>query len=295
MKIFLTGGTGQVGFELRRSLSVWGEIKAPSRNELDLSDSIAVRRYLDEYSPDYIINAAAYTMVDKAESEPQQAFLLNRDLPSILAAYAAAMQVPLFHYSTDYVYDGSGQTAREEDAPTGPLNVYGQSKLAGDEAVMASGAPYIIFRTSWVYAARGNNFLKTMLRLASQRDSLSIVDDQVGAPTSARLLAEITSLAIARQDLPSGVYHATCRGATSWYGFACRILDTANRMGHVFRLHSKLVQPICTSAYTAPARRPYNSRMSVEKLEQALGICLPHWQEALTLAMEEYLPSLIHH
>lgn len=287
MKIFLTGGTGQVGFELQRSLSLWGDVLAPARHELDLSDMSAVNRWLEMYAPDCIVNAAAYTAVDKAEADMQTALCINRDLPCVLAQYAARHAIRIFHYSTDYVYDGSGHDARSEEAPTGPLNVYGRSKLAGDQAIMDSGASYVIFRTSWVYAARGNNFLKTMLRLAGQRDRLSVVADQIGAPTSARLLADITNIALARRDMPSGIYHAVCRGETSWHGFACQIFDTARAMGHALRLKNDAVQAITTKEYGAPAPRPLNSRLSVEKLEKTLGIRLPHWQESLSLTMAE--------
>lgn len=287
MKIFLTGGTGQVGFELQRSLSLWGNILAPTRHELDLSDMSAVSRWLEEHAPDCIVNAAAYTAVDKAETDMQTALSINRDLPCALAQYAARHAIRILHYSTDYVYDGSGYDARNEETPTGPLNVYGRSKLAGDKAIMNSGASYIIFRTSWVYAARGNNFLKTMLRLAGQRDRLSIVADQIGAPTPARLLADVTNIALARQDVPSGVYHTACRGETSWYGFACQIFEAARRMGYELHLQNDAVQAITTEAYGAPAPRPLNSRLSVEKLERTLGIHLPQWQEALSLTMAE--------
>lgn len=291
MKIFLTGVTGQVGFELRRSLSIWGEILAPTRRELDLANTAAVKRWLERYSPDCIVNAAAYTAVDKAEADFQTALSINRDLPYTLALYAAKHAIRIFHYSTDYVYDGSGQAPRNEEVPTGPLNVYGRSKLAGDHAVMNSGAPYVIFRTSWVYAARGNNFLKIMLHLAEQRDCLSVVADQIGAPTPARVLADITNVTIGRRDFPSGIYHAACRGETSWHGFACRIFDTARCMGYKLRLQNDAVQPITTKDYGAPAPRPLNSRLSVEKLEKTLKIRLPHWQDALALTMEELLSS----
>ena len=287
MKILLTGGSGQVGFELQRSLSLWGEVLAPTRHDLDLSDMAAVSRWLEAHAPDCIVNAAAYTAVDKAETDMQTALCINRDLPYVLAQYASRHAIRIFHYSTDYVYDGSGHDARSEEAATGPLNVYGRSKLAGDQAIMDSGASYVIFRTSWVYAARGNNFLKTMLRLAGQRDRLSVVADQIGAPTSARLLADITNIALARRDMPSGIYHAVCRGATSWHGFACQIFETAHRMGYALRLQNKDVQAITTEEYGAPAPRPLNSRLAVEKLEKTLGIRLPHWQEALSWTMAE--------
>lgn len=287
MKILLTGGSGQVGFELQRSLALWGEVLAPTRHDLDLSDMAAVDQWLEVHAPDCIINAAAYTAVDKAETDMQAALRINRDLPCVLAQYATKHAIRIFHYSTDYVYDGSGLDARNEEAATGPLNAYGRSKLAGDRAIMDSGASYIIFRTSWVYAARGNNFLRTMLRFAGQRDRLSVVADQVGAPTSARLLADVTNIVLARRDVPSGVYHAVCRGETSWHGFACQIFDTARRMGYALRLQNDAVQAITTEEYGAPAPRPLNSRLAVEKLEKTLGIRLPHWQEALSLTMAE--------
>ena len=195
MNIFITGGNGQVGFELQRQFAPFGTILAPTRQELDLTNADAVEAYLAKHQPGLILNAAAYTAVDKAESEPQQAKRLNAELPAQLAEYAAKQGIPLVHYSTDYVYPGNGETPWQEDSPTGPLSVYGQTKLEGDEAVVNSGASHLIFRTSWVYAARGNNFMKTMLRLGREREALSIVNDQIGAPTPARLIAQVTALA----------------------------------------------------------------------------------------------------
>lgn len=286
MKIFLTGGSGQVGHELQRSLSLHGQILAPTRQELNLADGDAVHRWLKEYRPDCLVNAAAYTAVDKAEENSALAFSLNAQLPAVLAAYAANEGIRLFHYSSDYVYDGSGKAPRREEGPTGPCNVYGKSKLAGDEAVVTSGASYVIFRTSWVYAARGSNFLRTILRLAGQREQLSVVDDQVGAPTTARLLADVTSLAL-NASLTSGIYHAACRGETSWHGFACEILRQAAALGWNLRATPDTVAPIDTVSYGAPAPRPLNSRLSVERLENALNIRLPHWRTALQLTLQD--------
>lgn len=286
MKIFLTGGSGQAGYELRRSLMLYGDVMAPTRQELDLADAAAVKSWLDRHRPDCLVNAAAYTAVDKAEGDAEQAFRLNAALPALLADYAARHGARLVQYSTDYVYDGSGQSPRDESAPMAPCNIYGQSKMEGDMAVMRSGASYLIFRTSWVYAARGHNFLRTMLRLAQQRDSLSVVADQMGAPTTARLLAEVTSVALTRA-LASGTYHVACRGETSWHGFACHILQEAAAMGWPLRATPASVQPITTDAYGAPAPRPRNSRLAVDRIETALNLRLPHWTTALTLTLQE--------
>lgn len=288
MKILITGGNGQVGFELQRSLSLFGQILVPTRQQLDLSNAAVVDGYLQTYQPDLILNAAAYTAVDKAESEPDQARRLNAELPAQLAAYAAKQNILLVHYSSDYVYPGNGTKPWWEDSPTGPLNIYGQTKLAGDEAIAASGCRYLIFRTSWVYSARGQNFMKTMLRLAKERGHLNVVADQIGAPTPARLIANITAHAVAR-SLPFGIYHLAPKGETSWHGFAQAIFKMAREHSMPLLLQPENVQPIAASQYPTPAKRPLNSRLSTNKLEQALGLQLPYWQQQLELTFKETL------
>lgn len=292
MKILVTGATGQVGFELVRSLSVFGDILAPSRDELDLSDAHGVQRYLEQHQPQLIANAAAYTAVDNAEQAPKLADRLNHLLPKQLADYCLDNRAALIHFSSDYVYPGEGDKPYTEDSKIGPLSEYGRSKWAGDRAVIGSSCNHIILRTSWVYSARGNNFMKTMLRLAAEREQLSIVSDQVGAPTPARLLAQVAALAV--QPLLAheleGVYHVAPRGETSWHGFAKAIFAQAGATGQ--ELAVKQVDAIPTAAYPTPARRPLNSRLSVSKIEQALNISLPHWQNSLQHTLTEYLDGL---
>jgi len=288
MKILLFGKNGQVGFELHRTLSLLGTVTAPSSSELDLTHEDALNRYLNTLKPELIVNAAAWTAVDDAEERQAEAERLNSGLPEQLAAYAAAENIRLVHYSSDYVYPGSGETPWQENSPTGPLSHYGKTKLAGDQTIEQSGADYLIFRTSWVYSARGNNFMKTMLRLAKSKTELNIVADQIGAPTPARLIAQITTLAIHSQ-LGKGLYHLTPRGETSWHGFAREIFKRAAGAGVVQTLNPESARPIPTSAYPTPAPRPLNSRMDVTKLEQALTIQLPDWQSQLALTLGEYI------
>ncbi|MDT0500417.1 MULTISPECIES: dTDP-4-dehydrorhamnose reductase [unclassified Halomonas] len=292
MKILVTGGNGQVGFELQRQLCLLGEVYAPDRAELDLADAAAVDQWLKAHQPTLIVNAAAYTAVDRAEEEPELARRLNAELPAQLAAYSAARGLWLVHYSSDYVYSGDGEAPWQEESATCPLSLYGQTKLAGDEAVQASGCAHLIFRTSWVYGARGNNFMKTMLRLGRERDALKVVSDQVGAPTPARLTAQVTTLAIPlllRAELTSGVYHLAPRGETSWHGFACEIFRQALESGEALAITPGNVAPIPTAEYPTPAQRPQNSRLAVDKLEKALGLTLPDWHSQLELTLEEYL------
>ena len=318
MKILVTGGSGQVGFELQRQLCLLGTVMAPSRQELDLADAAAVDRWLDSHQPELIVNAAAYTAVDGAEEEPALARRLNAELPAQLAAYSAARGQWLVHYSSDYVYPGSGETPWQEQDDTGPLNVYGQTKLEGDEAVLTSGCAHLTFRTSWVYSARGNNFMKTMLRLGRERDVLKVVSDQVGAPTPARLIAQVTALALykgATPDpspltpqqrsahpspakrssltpyMPSGIYHLAPRGETSWHGFACEIFRQVRERGEPLAISPEGVAAISSAEYPVPAARPLNSRLALARLEQALGLRLPEWQEQLSLTLAEVLAS----
>jgi dTDP-4-dehydrorhamnose reductase len=302
--ILITGGNGQVGFELQRQFAPLGTILAPTRQELDLTDASAVDAYLTQHQPALILNAAAYTAVDEAESEPAQAQRLNAELPAQLAAYAAKQGIPLVHYSSDYVYPGNGETPWQEDSPTAPLSVYGQTKLEGDEAVAKSGANYLIFRTSWVYAARGNNFMKTMLRLGRERESLNIVNDQIGAPTPARLIAQLTAMSFTtRADSPTihhspltillhkGIYHLAPRGETSWHGFASEIFKQAREVGEALAVTPESTQGITTADYPTPAKRPLNSRLALSKLERALGVTMPSWQSLLSLTLQEHLEN----
>lgn len=288
MKILLLGKTGQVGFELHRTLSPLGNIDAPSRAELDLMSEQAVNDYLVSRKPDLIVNAAAWTAVDAAEEHTSEAQRLNADLPAQLATYALARGIRLVHFSTDYVYPGTGTLSWIETSPTGPLSVYGKTKLAGDHAIEHSGADYLIFRISWVYSARGNNFMKTMLRLAKSKTELNIVADQIGAPTTARFIAQVSTLAI-RDELKCGIYQLASKGETSWYGFASEIFNKAVQMDEKLSLTLENTRPINTLNYPTPAKRPANSRMNVNKIENSLNIKLPDWRSQLAVTLTEYL------
>jgi dTDP-4-dehydrorhamnose reductase len=294
-KILLTGKNGQVGWELQRTLASLGNVIAVGQRELNLADPDSIRKMIREVRPGLIVNAAAYTAVDKAESEPDLAMAVNGVAPGVMAEEARRLNAAIIHYSTDYVFDGAKERPYVEDDAPNPLNVYGRTKLAGEQAIQATGAPHLILRTSWVYGARGRNFLLTILRLAREKRELKIVDDQVGAPTWARLLAEVTSQMVAqhasplcRQAIPisdvSGVYHAVPAGSTSWHGFAARILE--NDAGHAGQKPPKLV-PIPTSDYPLPAVRPRNSRLSNEKLTRTFGLATPSWEDSLTMCLQE--------
>ncbi|MBY5928661.1 dTDP-4-dehydrorhamnose reductase [Halomonas sp. DP8Y7-1] len=292
MSVVLLGASGQVGHELRKALAIHADVQAPSRPELDLADIDQVRAYLSHYHPQWVINAAAYTAVDKAESETELAFRLNAGLPACLAKYCAERDILLTHYSSDYVYPGDGEHSWKEDSPTGPLSYYGQSKLAGDKAVQASGCASQIFRTSWVYSARGNNFMKTMLRLGRERKSLSVVDDQVGSPTPARLIADMTVWAWQRylddQEL-TGMFHLAPRGEVSWYGFAREIFRLAREANIPLAIDEAALVPLATSEYPTAATRPSNSRLCLRRTESTFGVRLPHWKEQLALTLTDYL------
>lgn len=289
-RILILGGNGQVGFELRRSFAPFGEVRAPRRSELDVSDLEAVAAFVEDFKPQLILNAAAWTAVDKAEEAREGAMRLNAELPALLAEKANVFGATLVHYSSDYVYPGDGEQAFSEDSPTAPLSVYGETKLAGDEAVQASGCRHLVFRTSWVYAARGNNFMKTMLRLGRERDSLNIVNDQIGAPTPARLIAQLTLEAL-RQQIDSGLYHLAPRGTTSWHGFAQAIFRLAEKQGEKLVIDPATLGGIPTHEYPTPAQRPLNSRLALDKLEKALGLIMPDWHDQLALTLEETLNS----
>ena len=292
MKILVTGSQGQVGQELLKTLAPLGPVIGLSRADGDLADADFVQRLLAHHRPDWIVNAAAYTAVDKAESEAGLAEALNSQLPQQLAAWAKDQGARLVHFSTDYVYAGKGEAAQTEDEPPAPLSVYGRTKLAGDRAILTEAADALIFRTAWVYAARGRNFMRTMLWLAAQRDELRVVADQWGAPTPAWLIAQVTALALRQRQLGrpglAGVYHLTCRGDTNWYGFAREIIERASALGAELKVKGSKVHPIATGDYPAPAPRPANSRLSVVRLEQALQLQLPDWRDALAVTLRDW-------
>ncbi len=288
MKILLLGRGGQVGWELQRALGVLGEVVAldfdRSQNPQglcgDFTDLAGLERTVELVRPDVIVNAAAHTAVDKAESEPDIARTINALAPAALARAAIKTGAWLIHYSTDYVFDGSGDTPWTEADATGPLSVYGQTKLEGEQAV-AQNPKHLILRTSWVYATRGGNFAKTMLRLAGERESLTVINDQFGAPTSAELLADVTAHAIrtlqTRPDL-AGLYHCIAAGETTWHGYAQFVLAEAAALGLPLKATAEKVAPTPTSSYPTPAKRPLNSRLNTRKLQAAFGLTLPHWQ-----------------
>ena len=292
MKILLLGKNGQVGWELQRALAPIGHVVALDRQGADLARPDALADTVRTLRPDVVVNAAGYTAVDKAESEPELAHAVNAAAPAALAKAAAAVGAWLVHYSTDYVFDGSGSAPRDESATTGPLSVYGRTKLEGEQAVAASGAKHLIFRTSWVYAARGGNFARTMLRLAADRDSLRVVADQIGAPTGAELIADVTAHAIravqARAEL-AGLYHLAAAGETSWHGYARHVIAWAREHGQAIRVAPDAIQAIPTSDYPSPAARPLNSRLATGKLREAFGLQLPPWQAGVERMLGELL------
>ncbi|MEW6663477.1 MAG: dTDP-4-dehydrorhamnose reductase [Bacillota bacterium] len=284
-RILLTGKNGQVGWDLQRALAPLGEVVALGRQELDLADPGAVRRSVREVRPGLIVNGGAYTAVDRAEAEPALAMAVNGIAPGILAEEAREVGAALIHYSTDYVFDGTKPGAYSEEDEPSPLNVYGKTKLAGERAIQAVGVPHLIFRTSWIYGLRGNNFLMTVLRLAMERDELRVVNDQRGSPTWSRSVAEATAKILARTsfslDRKGGLYHLSAGGETTWFGFASAILARVGRdRGRLARL-----TPIPSHDYPTPARRPTNSLLSNTKLQQAFGITLPYWEEPLDLLL----------
>jgi len=295
LKILLLGCGGQVGWELQRSLAPLGEVVAcdfDTALKADFAQPESLAALCAQVQPDVIVNAAAHTAVDKAESEPGFARALNATAPGVLAREAAARGALLVHYSTDYVFDGSGDQARDEHAPTSPLSVYGRTKLEGEQLIATSGCTHLILRTSWVYAARGGNFAKTMLKLAAERETLNVIDDQIGAPTGADLLADITAHAIPRLRASaalSGLYHCVAAGETSWHGYAQFVIDHARGAGASIKVARDAVQPIPTSAYPTPAQRPLNSRLATNRLRAAFGLHLPPWQTGVRRMLVETL------
>jgi dTDP-4-dehydrorhamnose reductase len=296
MKILLLGKNGQVGWELQRSLAPLGELIAldADSKELcgDFTDLSGLARTVRTVAPDVIVNAAAHTAVDKAESEPQLVRTINALAPGVLAQEAEHANAWLIHYSTDYVFDGSGDKPWLETDPVAPLSVYGATKLEGEQLIRQSGCRHLIFRTSWVYGTRGGNFAKTMLRLARERDSLSVIDDQIGAPTGADLLADITAHAIRaalqRPEL-SGLYHLVAAGEISWHGYASFVIDFARRAGITLKVAPDAIKPVPTSAFPTPAKRPHNSRMDTTKLQHTFDLNLPLWQTGVERMLSEVL------
>jgi dTDP-4-dehydrorhamnose reductase len=284
--ILVFGQGGQVGRALMKRLGDMGV--CPSVEEADFTKPHTLPDVIRKYDPLAIINAAAYTAVDKAESEEALSFAINAEAPRVLAEFAAEEALPLIHYSTDYVYPGDGELPWREDSPTGPLNAYGRTKLAGDEAIRKVGAEHLIFRTSWVYDEDGKNFVNTMLRLGAERESLKVVNDQIGAPTYAMDIARYTLLAlleaIEREEFPSGIYHLCNSGHTSWQGFAESIFDHASEAGLPLKVSE--VQGIPTTDYPTPAKRPLNSRLSLEKIEAEFGFDIESWEDALARCLQ---------
>jgi dTDP-4-dehydrorhamnose reductase len=300
LRILVTGGSGQVGGALKLSLASLGEVIAPNRDTLDLTDGESIRKLMREVQPRWVVNAAAHTAVDKAESEPELAFAINATAPGILANEAQRIGAAMIHYSTDYIFNGSKATSYVEADPAGPLNVYGSTKLAGEVAVSESGVPHVIFRTSWVYGATGNNFVRSILRLARERDHLRIVADQFGTPTCSIELARMTAHVMARLEAEasesrrtlhetvrpvSGVYHATGAGETTWYGLAVQAIADLQKLAPGAKLAT--VEPIPTSEYPTSAARPLNSRLDCSKLGSVFDWHLPDWRESLSRVVAE--------
>ena len=299
MKLLLIGGAGQVGQELRRSLAPLGQVVVTTRDgrlpdggncePLELQDLEAVASLVARVAPDAVVNASAYTAVDRAESEPALAFRINAEAPGRLAVACAARCIPLLHYSTDYVFDGSGSRPYRDDDTTAPMGVYGASKLAGEQAIADSGGPHLILRTAWVYARHGQNFLRTMLRLAGERDELRVVGDQIGSPTPAWLIADATATILRHGIVEPGVRHLVTNGQTSWHGFAEAIMDEAFGRGLITR--KPRVIPITTAEFPTPAKRPGYSVLDCSRLEREYDVALPQWRDALARTMATATPG----
>ncbi|WP_341677882.1 dTDP-4-dehydrorhamnose reductase [Niveibacterium sp. SC-1] len=296
MKILLLGKGGQVGWELQRSLAPLGELVAVDFDSSDLCGDFtrpdAVADTVRQVAPQLIVNAAAHTAVDKAESEPDLVRTINATTPGVIAREAAKLGARLVHYSTDYVFDGSGAAPRDEQAQTSPLSVYGETKLEGEALIREARCAHFIFRTSWVYAARGGNFAKTMLRLARERERLTVIDDQIGAPTGADLLADVTAHAVrtaaaAAPGALDGTYNLVAGGETSWHGYATYVIDLARQLGEELKVSE--IAPVPTSAFPTPAKRPHNSRLSTQKLQAAFGLVPPPWQVGVERLLVEIL------
>jgi dTDP-4-dehydrorhamnose reductase len=298
MKILLFGKNGQVGWELQRSLSILGDVVALDRSSAehcgDLSVLEGLAKTVRDVRPDVIVNAAAYTAVDKAESEPELAHAINAEAPGVLAREAQRLGAWLVHYSTDYVFDGSGSRPWTETDQTAPLSTYGRTKLEGEHEIAAHCQRHLILRTSWVYSARGGNFIRTMLRLAQEREKLTVIDDQHGAPTAAELLADVTAHAIRRLVTKgggelAGIYHLAAAGQTTWHGYASHVLAQARRLRPDLALKATEVVPVTTAAFVTAARRPLNSRLDTAKLQVTFGLTSPPWQQGVDRVLAEIL------
>lgn len=295
MRLLLTGKNGQLGFELQRALGPLGEVIALDQAGCDLRNPDAIRALVRTIRPDFIINPAAYTAVDRAESDADAAFAVNATAVGILGEEAARIDACVVHYSTDYVFSGDKAGAYSEDDIPDPQSVYGQSKLAGERALQASGARSLILRTSWVVGAHGENFAKTMLRLAATRDTLNVVSDQFGAPTSAALLADITAHLVrqVQRDTPAafpfGLYHLAAAGETNWHEYACVVIDAAIKAGRALKLAPDQILPILAAAYPTAARRPPNSRLDTQKLRTSFNLTLPHWREGISHVLQQII------
>ncbi|RQS10526.1 dTDP-4-dehydrorhamnose reductase [Burkholderia sp. Bp9002] len=292
--ILVTGANGQVGWELVRALQPLGEVVAATRNDVDLGDAAAIGAFVETMAPDLVVNAAAYTAVDRAEDEADAAFAVNRDAVSAMARAATKVDSLLVHFSTDYVFDGSKRTPYSECDDVCPLNVYGASKLAGEQAIADIGGDWLVFRTSWVYASRGQNFLRTMLRLGTNRETLSVVNDQYGAPTSARTIADLTAHAVAKAlaeqragTFESGIYHMTARGTTTWHAFAEAIFAGARRLSPHCDISIREVNPIPAAEYPTKTPRPAYSVLDNTRFDERFGLHRPQWADALTLVLGE--------
>lgn len=295
MKVLLTGSSGQIGFELRRALAPLAELICPDSRACDLANPDGIRQWVRQACPDIIVNAAAYTAVDRAESEANTAYAINATAPGVLAEEAARLGALVVHYSTDYVFDGSKTDGAysERDVPN-PVSVYGTTKLIGEQAVRQANPAHLILRTSWVVGAHGQNFAKTMLRLAAEKSELNIVADQWGAPTSAALLADVTAHLLrqhqtSRAGFPYGLYHLTASGATNWHEYASHVIERARMAGAPVRVAPAAVLPITTADYPAPAQRPLNSRLANIKLQETFGFRLPDWREGVDHILEQIL------
>lgn len=293
MKILLLGKNGQLGFELQRALAPLGELVAFGHAECDLANPDAIRDAIRTRRPDLIVNAAAYTAVDRAETDVDAAFAVNAVAPGVIGEEAVAIGAWVIHYSTDYVFDGTREGWYTEQDTTAPCSVYGRSKLAGEQALERSGAAFLILRTSWVFGAHGGNFAKTMLRLAKERDELRVVNDQFGAPTSAALIADV-SAHLARQvqksgrgDFPFGVYHLTGGGDTNWHAYASFVIDEAAKLGAALRVTAEQVKPVPSSEYKTAATRPVNSRLATGKLQDTFDLVLPHWKDGVRHVLQQ--------
>ncbi|GAB3483186.1 dTDP-4-dehydrorhamnose reductase [Polaromonas eurypsychrophila] len=300
MKILLLGKNGQVGWELQRSLAPLGELIALDRHSSqfcgDLTNLAGLAATVRAIRPDVIVNAAAYTAVDKAESEPELASTINAHAPEVLAREAAQIGAWLVHYSTDYVFDGGGSAPWVESDPTGPLSAYGSSKLEGERLIAQGCTRHLIFRTSWVYAARGGNFAKTMLRLAQERERLTVINDQMGAPSGADLLADTTAQVIrqvrlrdAQSESIAGIYHLVASGETTWFEYAKHVLGQAKLLQPAIQMKATEILPVPTSAFPTPAKRPHNSRLNTNKLQRTFGLTMPHWQAGVNRMLAEIL------